>query len=44
MWLIMNLPIAIERPRNVLRRQHKVITTDVSYVYWLRRYVTALPS
>ena len=38
----MNLPIAIERLRNVLRRQHKAIATEASYVYWLRHYVTAL--
>lgn len=38
----MNLPIAIEQLRNVLRRQHKAIATEASYVYWLRHYVTAL--
>jgi integron integrase len=38
----MNLPGAIERLRNVLRRQHKAIATEASYVYWLRHYVTAL--
>ena len=38
----MNLPLAIERLRNVVRRQHKAIATEASYVYWLRHYVTAL--
>jgi hypothetical protein len=38
----MNLPNAIERLRDVLRLQHKAISTEDSYVYWLRRYVTAL--
>ena len=35
----MNLPLAIEQLRNVLRRQHKAIATEASYVYWLRHYV-----
>ena len=39
---IMNLPFAIERLRDVLRRQHKSLSTEASYVYWLRHYVTAL--
>jgi hypothetical protein len=38
----MNLPNAIERLRDVLRRQHKGLSTEDSYVYWLRHYVTAL--
>ena len=38
----MNLPYAIERLRDVLRRQHKSLSTEDSYVYWLRHYVTAL--
>ena len=38
----MNLSIAIERLRDVLRRQHKALTTEATYVYWLRHYVTAL--
>ena len=38
----MNLPIAIEKQRNALRRQHKAIATEASYVCWLRHYVTAL--
>ena len=40
----MNLPNAIERLRNVVRRQHKSLSTEDSYVYWLRRYVSALNS
>jgi site-specific recombinase XerD len=40
----MNLPNAIERLRNVIRRQHKSLSTESSYVYWLRQYVTALQS
>jgi len=38
----MNLPYAIERLRDVLRRQHKSLSTEDSYVYWLGHYVTAL--
>ncbi|MGA2248525.1 MAG: site-specific integrase [Verrucomicrobiota bacterium] len=38
----MNLPNAIERLRDVLLRQHKSLSTEDSYVYWLRHYVTAL--
>jgi len=38
----MNLPSAIERLRNVVRRQHKSLSTEDSYVFWLRHYVTAL--
>ena len=38
----MNLINAIERLRGVLRRQHKAITTENTYVYWLRHYVNAL--
>jgi hypothetical protein len=39
---IMNLPNAIDRRRDLMRRQHKAIATEASYVYWLRHYVTAL--
>ena len=35
---------AIDRLRNVIRRQHKALSTESSYVYWLRQYVTALKS
>ena len=38
----MNLPYAIERLRDVLRRQHKSLSTEDSYFYWLGHYVTAL--
>jgi integrase len=38
----MNLPIAIERLRDAMRHQHKALSTEDSYVYWLRHYVTAL--
>jgi hypothetical protein len=38
----MNLPNAIERLRNIIRRQHKSLSTEDAYVYWLRRYVSAL--
>lgn len=38
----MNLTFAIERLRSVLRRQHKALSTESSYIYWLRQYVTAL--
>ena len=39
---IMNLPFAIERLRGVLRRQHKSLSTESIYLFWLRRFVTAL--
>ena len=39
---IMKMHIAIEKLRDVLRRQHKAIATESTYVYWLRHYVTAL--
>jgi integrase len=38
----MNLPNATERRRNVIRCPHKSLSTEASYVYWLRQYVTAL--
>jgi integron integrase len=38
----MKMHIAIEKLRDVLRRQHKAIATESTYVYWLRHYVTAL--
>jgi len=28
--------------REVIRRQHKALSTEDSYVFWLRRYMTAL--
>jgi hypothetical protein len=38
----MNTLNAIQRLRQVLRRQHKAISTESSYVYWLRQYIAAL--
>jgi Phage integrase, N-terminal SAM-like domain len=40
----MNLQTAIERMRDVLRRQHMALATESSYVYWLRHYMIALKS
>ena len=40
----MNLTNAIEGLRNVLRRQHKSLATESTYVYWLRHYMIALNS
>ena len=28
--------------REVIRRQHKALSTEEGYVFWLRRYLTAL--
>ena len=33
---------AIERTRAVIRRQHKALSTEESYLNWLRRYIGAL--
>jgi integrase len=38
----MNTAQAIERAREVLRRQHKALATEDSYIFWLRRYMTSL--
>jgi integron integrase len=38
----MNLHFAIERLRDVLRRQHMALATESTYVHWLRQYMTAL--
>ncbi len=38
----MNTTQAICRMREVIRRQHKALSTEDSYVFWLRRYMTAL--
>jgi len=35
---------AIQRLREVIRRQHKSLSTEDSYVLWLRRYMGALPN
>ena len=33
---------AIQRVREVIRRQHKAFSTEGSYVFWIRRYTAAL--
>lgn len=38
----MNPTQAIERTRAVIRRQHKAIATEQSYLHWLGRYIRAL--
>src|ERR1035441_5655891 len=38
----MNTAQAICRMREVIRRQHKALSTEECYVFWLRRYLTAL--
>jgi hypothetical protein len=38
----MNAIQAIDRMRQVIRRQHKALATEDAYVLWLRRYVKAL--
>jgi hypothetical protein len=38
----MNETQAIERMRQVLRRQHQALATEDAYVVWLRRYTKAL--
>lgn len=35
---------AIERARNVIRRQHKTLATEQAYLYWLRHYIAAVKS
>jgi hypothetical protein len=37
----MNTLQAIDRMRDVLRRQHKALSTEVCYIFWLRRHMTA---
>ena len=39
----MNAELAIRRLQVVVRRQHKAFSTEETYVYWLRRYMAALP-
>ena len=34
---------AIQRAREVLRRQHKALSTEDCYLFWLRRYMAAIP-
>jgi integrase len=38
----MNTVVAILKLRDVLRRQHKALATEESYVHWLRHYMGAL--
>jgi hypothetical protein len=38
----MNAHQAIDRMRQVIRRQHKALSTEDSYIQWLRRYMKAL--
>jgi len=38
-----NAEQAIGRLRDVVRRQHKAISTESTYVFWLRRYMLAIP-
>ena len=40
----MNTAQAINRVREVIRRQHKALSTEDSYLYWLRQYMGALRS
>src|SRR5690349_8605416 len=38
----MNPSQAIGRVREVIRRQHKALSTEECYIFWLRRYMKAL--
>jgi hypothetical protein len=38
----MNSTEAVERARAVIRRQHKTIATEQTYLHWLRHYMLAL--
>jgi hypothetical protein len=38
----MNATQAVERLRQVIRRQHKALSTEDCYIFWLRRYMAAL--
>ena len=40
----MKVTEAIERARNVMRRQHKTISTEQTYLHWLRHYICAVKS
>ena len=40
----MNPHQAIQQLQNVIRRQHKSLSTESSYVYWLKRFMTAIQS
>jgi hypothetical protein len=39
----MNTEQAIQRLREVVRRQHNAISTESTYAFWLRRYMLAIP-
>jgi hypothetical protein len=41
---IMNSSQAISRMRQVIRRQHKALSTEKSYIFWLRQYIDSLRS
>lgn len=38
----MNTEQAIHRVRDIMRRQHNALSTEETYVFWLRRYMAAL--
>jgi len=38
----MNSKLAIARMHAVIRRQHKALSTEDTYVFWLRRYIAAV--
>src|SRR5262249_11951233 len=38
----MNTAQALQRARDVIRRQHKALSTEETYIFWLRRYMNAL--
>ncbi len=38
----MNATQAIKRTQEVLRRQHKALSTEDCYLFWLRRYMAAI--
>ncbi len=40
----MNGSQSIERARDVIRRQHKTLATEQTYLYWLRHYIAAIRS
>ena len=38
----MKAQAAIDKAREVIRRQHKAVATEESYLNWLRRYIAAI--
>jgi hypothetical protein len=38
----MNTTQALEQTRAVMRRQHKALSTEDCYLFWLRRYILPL--